>query len=599
MKRLTLLTASLLVVFSIQRASAYDFSAVNNGQIIYYNITSSMPPFTVEVTDNGSYGAYIGNIVIPNSITHGGNTYTVTAIGNNAFQNCSRLDSVEIPNSVTTIGAHAFYYCTGLNSITIPNSITTIGNYAFRYCSRLTSVTIPNSVTTIGTMAFSSCYNLTTVNFNAVNCTFTGANSSSIFYDCHSFSRLNIGQQVEVIPAYAFYECSALDTVVIPHSVTIVGEHSFQNCQALTSVRLGNGITSIRDYAFASANIREIYIETPTPPQITIHTFEGIPNTIPVYVTGCYYKNAPYWNNFSNIIGDISHEVSLIAHPQRGVARLLQSPCGNDTAIIVAIPNYGYFFTQWNDGNTDSLRSVVITQDTTFEAEFELMMFQITVLSEDTTMGTVSGSGEYGANSIISATAIPKENYYFIRWNDGNRANPRTIVVMKDSTFTATFSTFKEGMFYVSVFPNNPSTGEVSGSGYYDRNTHATIGATAYHGYRFVCWSDGNAENPRVITVTQDIIFVASFEKINAIKGVETKYATIYPNPATDNISIILPENIDRAVFTLYDMQGETLICQEVNNQETLPVNNLAVGIYIYNIRTRKESYQGKLIRKE
>jgi hypothetical protein len=72
----------------------------------------------------------------------------------------------------------------------------------------------------------------------------------------------------------------------------------------------------------------------------------------------------------------------------------------------------------------------------------------------------------------------------------------------------------------------------------------------------------------------------------------------IYPNPATDNINITLPENISHAVFTLYDMQGKVLIKQEINNQETVAVNNLASGIYIYNVRTNKQSYQGKIIRK-
>jgi hypothetical protein len=73
---------------------------------------------------------------------------------------------------------------------------------------------------------------------------------------------------------------------------------------------------------------------------------------------------------------------------------------------------------------------------------------------------------------------------------------------------------------------------------------------------------------------------------------------TFYPNPATDNINIVLPENTSRAFFMLYDMQGRMLIRKEVSNQETVPINNLASGIYIYHIKTEKENHTGKLIRK-
>ena len=89
------------------------------------------------------------SITIPNS---------VTTIGNYAFYNCQKFNSI-IPNSVTTIGNYAFYSCQKFNSI-IPNSVTSIGDYAFYYCRSLTSINIPNSVISIGNYAFQSCYKL-------------------------------------------------------------------------------------------------------------------------------------------------------------------------------------------------------------------------------------------------------------------------------------------------------------------------------------------------------------------------------------------------------------------------------------------------------
>ena len=86
-----------------------------------------------------------------------------TSIGDEAFQSCSRLTSITIPNSVTSIGGYAFASCTNLASVRIGNSVTSIGGGAFYYCRRLASITIPNSVTSIGTEAFHYCTNLASI----------------------------------------------------------------------------------------------------------------------------------------------------------------------------------------------------------------------------------------------------------------------------------------------------------------------------------------------------------------------------------------------------------------------------------------------------
>lgn len=96
-------------------------------------------------------------------IAYNGNTYEVLEIGESAFDECSKLTSLIIPNTVTSIGNYAFCECEELTSLTIPNSVKSIGYYAFDSCNRLTSIIIPNSVTTIDGYAFAGCDELASI----------------------------------------------------------------------------------------------------------------------------------------------------------------------------------------------------------------------------------------------------------------------------------------------------------------------------------------------------------------------------------------------------------------------------------------------------
>ena len=135
----------LLITFlSLNFTISQTFTA--NGLV--YNITSAT---TVELGDNS---AFTGDAIIPATVSYSSTTYNVTAIGYEAFNNCTGLTSVIIPDSVTSLVASAFYSCPGLTSVTIPDSVTTIGNQALYNCPGLTSVSIGNSVTSIGLYAF-------------------------------------------------------------------------------------------------------------------------------------------------------------------------------------------------------------------------------------------------------------------------------------------------------------------------------------------------------------------------------------------------------------------------------------------------------------
>ena len=151
-----------------------------------------------------------------------------------AFEDCTELTSVSIPNSVTSIGNSAFSGCSGLKSVDFnAENCTTMGSSdcpVFENCSALTTLTIGEKVVIIPDYTFKSCSNLTTVNFNAENCTTIGRSN---FSGCTALATLTVGNKVKTIPDYAFYGCSNLNSVTIPSNVSTVGEQAFYGCTKL------------------------------------------------------------------------------------------------------------------------------------------------------------------------------------------------------------------------------------------------------------------------------------------------------------------------------------------------------------------------------
>ena len=180
---------------------------------------------------------YSGDIVIPAYVNYDGKTYNVTSIDEYAFQSCSGLTSVTIPNSVTSIGDFAFIGCSGLTSLLIPNSVTSIGDFAFIGCSGLTSLLIPSNVTSIGSWTFYNCRGLTSVTIpNSVT-----SIGDYAFWNCIGLTSVTIPNSVTSIGDLAFWDCSGLTSVTIPNSVTYIGNSVFRNCSGLASVKVESG----------------------------------------------------------------------------------------------------------------------------------------------------------------------------------------------------------------------------------------------------------------------------------------------------------------------------------------------------------------------
>ena len=275
-----LFTALLLLCTTA--VAAHDFEIDG----IYYNITDATNK-TVAVTYKGSSystysNEYTGGVVIPESVTYNGTTYSVTSIGESAFYGCSGLTSVTIGNSVTSIGNYAFYDCSGLTSVTIGNSVTSIGYVVFYGCTSLKELHIADGEGTL------------TLGYNGsseglfydcpLETLYLGRDLSysSIYYDGYSpfynkptLTSVTIGNSVTSIGNYAFLNCSGLTSIEIPNSVTSIGSSTFNNCSGLKSVVVAEGNT-----VYDSRNNCNAIIKTATNTLLTGCQNTVIPNSV-------------------------------------------------------------------------------------------------------------------------------------------------------------------------------------------------------------------------------------------------------------------------------------------------------------------------------
>ena len=203
---------------------------------IFYNLDTANKTATVTFKGNNEYSfdEYSGAVVIPETVTYNGITYSVTTLGRYCFSGCRSLTSITIPNSVTSLGDGCFSGCSSLTAITIPNSVKSLGEWCFSGCRSLTSITIPNSVTSLGDWCFS---------------------------DCRSLTSITIPNSVKSLGYHCFYGCSSLTSITIPNSVTSLGHSCFAWCSSLTSIYMSRSTPpSIGDGVFTGTSLETVYV---------------------------------------------------------------------------------------------------------------------------------------------------------------------------------------------------------------------------------------------------------------------------------------------------------------------------------------------------
>ena len=154
-----------------------------------------------------------------------------------------------------------------------------------------------------------------------------------------------------------------------------------------------------------------------------------------------------------------------------------------------------------------------------------IYMNTLTVLSSDSTMGSVTGSGTYRQGTAVTITATAREGYHFAQWQDGVDSAVRTVTVDTDATYTAFFVADGTPTYTITAYASDTTMGVVEGGGTYPQGISIVLTARPFAGYRFLQWQDGLDSAVRTVTVDSDATYVALFAAVEAPAYTITAYA--------------------------------------------------------------------------
>ena len=511
----------------------------------------------------------------------------------NLYINNQLVTNLDIPNTVDTIQAGTFYGCNSIQSITIPTQIEFIDNYAF------------------------CCWNLNSVTWNAINCNV----EEPAFGDCGSgnINSLVLGDSVQVIPNYAFMGFG-ITNVNLPNSLTSIGEHAFEECINLASITIPSQVTTIGNGAFAECtNLRSITMEPTVPPTIYTGTFYGVGTGVSVNVpcgTVEDYSSAPFWFNFSNIrqSSECFRTITVISlNTSQGTVLGGGSYEYGSTATIAAIPKSGYQFYQWNDGDVSNPRSLVVSSDSSFIATFSSIttgggLVHDTLYVDryiyDTIYTTVHDTV---SNNIYDTVIITNYDTVINTVYDTiintvhdtvintihdtiiNTVHDTITITQYDTIINTVYDTIintvydtitvSETYYTLDVTSTNSAQGIGAGSGSYPSGCVVTIVGLPMEGYRFVSWNDGNTDNPRQITISENASYVANFTTVGIEEAPEVQNLSVYPNPTNGVVTI---SEYDVNKVEIYDGVGKKV--REYTSQRILDLSDLSSGEYILRI---------------
>ena len=409
-----------------------------------------------------------GTVKIPDEV----GSLKVVEIAKEAFEGCSKLEAVDIPNSVKAIGKSAFYGCVKLMKMFISSSVREIGDNAFSYCKELTAFQVDE-----GNAWYSQDSGVL----------FTKDMQMLIAYPGGRKGAYEIPGSVTGIVAGAFYGCDGLTAVVIPSSVKSILEWTFCGCTGLTAVTIPDGVTDIKEYAFdVCKNLKEVtipgsvktiggraffgcvslntvYVYRPVDQEFTVDetAFADIGSQATLYVRPgmkAKIKNEEWHKNiFTNIV-----EFCVVTFTDSDGTKLgeqlVKPNNGTATAPTAAPTREGYIFDGWQLNGAKYDFSTPVTKNITLVAVWK------EVAKYTVTFDAKGGTPAPGAQKVVkdgtatAPTAPTREGYIFDGWQLDGAKYDFSAPVTKDITLVAEWKKNEESTPSTPKDPKDPET---------------------------------------------------------------------------------------------------------------------------------------------
>ncbi|MDR2802448.1 MAG: leucine-rich repeat domain-containing protein [Prevotellaceae bacterium] len=239
-----------------------------------------------------------------------------------AFQNCSSLVPVNIPQSVKTFEDDVFSGCTrfapavldlstvekmengvfahtGVKSVITGEKLTALPNSTFEGCTKLQSIEIGSNIAEVKDLCFMGCIALESIDISSAT-TVGGA----VFTSCHNLKSVILSDALTELSTDLFGGCSSLTNITIPAVVTTIGINAFANCSSLTEITIPAAVTTIDENAFAGCRLARVINLNPTPQIINENVFsdrENIALKVPDETAVADYRATDVWKEFKSI----------------------------------------------------------------------------------------------------------------------------------------------------------------------------------------------------------------------------------------------------------------------------------------------------------
>lgn len=565
----------ILLFISIVFASSLAIAQTTftSGDINYIITTDT----TVAI---GSNPTFVGDAIIPKIVTNNNKTYKVTDVADGAFQNCTGLTSINLPEGMYYIKGGTFSGCSSLKSVTIPASVFIYGDYAFSYCTSLTSIThLRRTPASINELVF---YNVFTTNisltvplgavsdyqsanywknftvklqnfkYSGVNYTPTSDSTAQVGVNTSIFGGgytslvgdIIIPNQVvyddkilivNSIVGYAFYGSTGMTSISLPSTVKSLGLSSFTGCTGLKSVTVDWANPTDEYLNFGNITTANVTLNIP-------------------YGTAELYSTITPWKDFA------------INELQTAKIAGLNYKFTSDTTIIVG-------------KNLAATGLVNIPNKIIYKGK----EYKVTGIESNAFAGSTITGIKFTTETITNAriATVESSNLLFIGKKAFFNCTGLTSIDIPSSVTSIEDSAFANCTALQSVNVN--------------WETPLVISEKVFDGVA-VAGVVLNTPSASRLSYSQAAVWENFSLPLSADDLVAKSNVSIYPNPATSFVNVTLL-NANSAQLEVLDIKGsllQTLLLTETENR--IEIGSLGAGIYLFKVTTNSNSSTQKVV---